>query len=142
MEMKAGLSLSPHHPEAHEAVPEIRLEIPAVGRAAAIGVEIPTPAPFHPERPRIPVGVRRTDVAGVIPIPVVTPLPHVAVHVIKPPGIRGFLSDRMGFTVAVAFIPSGQGEIALTVAGIISRRGARTAGVLPFRFGRKPEPVF
>lgn len=52
----------------------------------------------------------------VVRIPVLTPLHDVAVHVIKPEGVRLFLPDWMRQSIAIRAVPRNASQIGFGIA--------------------------
>src|SRR5262249_22180531 len=108
----------------------------AIRRPAKDGTEAPSAATTDAVRASIrPVypcsAISRT--AAVIAMPVIlTPLPHIAVHIVKPKRIWLLLPDRMSLVVGVFRIPSHRIEITRISAGRL-----RTACILPLGFSRQ-----
>src|SRR5579863_8968304 len=149
-----------HQAEAEAEALVARLVGVAQGAAAAVGVEIPAAAADHPLAPPggaacVPdlagagaPGARVGDRAGrVVAVPVLAPLPDVAVQVVEPPAIGGVAADRrrtakvaargspvVGIVAVVIGLAGGQ-----VVAGGERRRAPGPAGVLPLRLGWQPE---
>src|ERR1019366_5529528 len=78
--------------------------------------------------------------------PVLTPLPEVAVRVVKSPGVCWETADWRGFLPIHAFLAVAVNVVAVVVC-LIGRNGvarperrlcASTTGVLPFSLGRQP----
>src|SRR5262249_37514251 len=114
---------------------------------AAPGEIIPAAAPDHPQRPaggalRV---ARRALLVIALGIPVVAPLPDVAVHVIQAPGVRrerahgaGPLQVRAPDRRAVWFGPVEVGLLAGEgVAVVEGRFRAGAAGIFPLRLARQ-----
>ena len=76
------------HTKAQVAVPVARHDPAAVRRTADAGVDVPTAAPEHPARARCSTSRIGRRAARVFAMPVLAPLPHVAVHVIQTPPVR------------------------------------------------------
>src|SRR5690349_19222138 len=68
--------------KAQVVVPEVRRAPEAVRRAAAPGVVAPAPAPVHPVRALLGAYWVGDQTRRVVAVPVRTPFPHVAVHVV------------------------------------------------------------
>src|SRR6266404_3394157 len=91
----AGTVRKPHPlapPCAQEADTEIVVAIvkraaAAMRRPAEAGGAVPTAAPIHAERARGRARGIHCSAARVIPIPVLHPLPDIAMHVIETPGV-------------------------------------------------------
>ena len=79
--------MCPGEAKAQIAAPAARGVVVTTSRPAVPRAVAPTAAAIHPVRAnRRPF--RICNMAGwIIPIPVLTPLPHIAMHVVKPPGI-------------------------------------------------------
>src|ERR1019366_6550779 len=81
----------------------------------------------------------------IITVPVLTPLPHIAVHVMKPRSIRWETADWRGFLPTNPFLTVAIGEIAIVirllgrnrVAKVKRRFRTRAAAKFPFRFSRQ-----
>ena len=79
----------------------------------------------------------------VISVPVLAPLPDVAVHVMKPPGVGGKAADRRGLLPMTPFLAVAIDEIAVVIrlvrgngfAKMEGRCRPGTTGKFPFRFG-------
>ena len=83
------------HPEADEVAADRRAVHEAARRPAKPGGAIPTPAPNHPIRARgSPLGARHRD-AGIVAIPIMTPLPNIPVHVVQTPCVGSLLTNGM-----------------------------------------------
>src|SRR4030095_14020138 len=65
-------------------------------------------------------------------VPVLDPLPNVALHIIKAPSVRLFLPDRTRFLCERAGVPGN----VVQVSGI-GPGGPSPRGILPLRFRRK-----
>ena len=83
----ALLTCGKSNAKAEVVAPEAGRVPAAIRRPADPGVVVPTPAPIHPGRaPRRTRGIRHRT-GRIIPIPILAPLPDIAVHVVQPPGI-------------------------------------------------------
>src|SRR6266496_66139 len=65
------------------------------------------------------------------------PFGHVAIHIVKPPGIWLFLADLLIFEVAVLLEPGVFRKLRGIVSKVISGSRARAAGVFPLGLGRQ-----
>lgn len=72
----------------------------------------------------------------VLAIPVVTPFPDVAAHVIKPEGIRFFLGDRL--RQAIDFERPPRVRLLVFAPPVTARARASPTSVFPFGFRRQP----
>src|ERR1700732_1691660 len=161
--MSIASGLLAHQPET-EAESLVRRGVGvAQGAAAAGGVEIPAaaaddslPLPIAaPRVPQPPGGLARGTLrvthrpVRVVAIPVLAPLPDVAVHVEQAPGIRCVAagwrrpaqegpSRHSRQRVAAIVVGLTGGEVR---TGREGPRGAGPAGVLPLGLGGQPEPL-
>jgi hypothetical protein len=80
----------------------------AISRTAAPRPHLPTTAPLNPAGPRCwSRGIShcfRIIIAAAVQI--LAPLPHISRHIVKSPGIGGFLNHRMGFGIRIIVIPT------------------------------------
>src|SRR5262249_9645986 len=107
-----------------------------VGRAAVPGTPVIAAAA---QRPVLAV-FRSRRVVGVFQralIPVLAPLPGVAVHVEQAAQVGPQPAADLGPLVQVPAVMSEQVAVA---AEAVRRYGASPAGIFPLRLGRQPEP--
>jgi hypothetical protein len=71
------------------------------------------------------------------PKPILPPFPHIAMHVIEPPGIGLQLPHRMCLSSSIALIPRIASELARIIPKAPARCGPGTRRVLPLRFRRQ-----
>ena len=87
--------------------------VPAAVRRPAAGRDVaPTAAPEHAVRAAWSPGwivQRRRCVVAIHP-PVLTPFPHIAVHVVKTPSVWRLLTHRMCFPAGVGTVPAVFGQ--------------------------------
>ncbi len=111
----------------------------AVGGSAELRVVEPCAAPDHAKRTRSRADGIGRDARRIFLISVPAPLPHVPVHIVKPPAVRPFLGRHLRFPSAVSLMPTHL--IQLSASGIRPSR-PRPAGILPLRLGRQiPYPA-
>lgn len=98
--------LLPQHGQLRDAVSRA-YSAEAIRRPAVAGAVDPAPTSIHSVRARRrPLGVWYRS-PGIGPIPILYPLPYVAMHVVQPPGVR-FLPPQ-AWRVAKFALPSGYG---------------------------------
>jgi hypothetical protein len=102
--------------------------------AAVPGVAAPEAAAQHTVVVRRRTFGIRHNPMRITAIPITTPFIDITVHIMEPPGIRLFLTNRMSPTITVPIIPSH--IIKITSTGISTFRPC-TAGIFPFRLCRK-----
>jgi hypothetical protein len=68
-------------------------------------------------------------------VPIPTPLPNVAVHVVKLKRIRFPLPNWMCRTIAVRSVPSRSPQVGFSIAGLVCHRRSGSARIFPFSFG-------
>src|SRR5262245_56088871 len=123
---------------------------------AVVGPATPSAAPGYVPGPillrgvlcGVKIGINATGQFRVEPVP--APLAGVAVHVVKPPRVRGVTADLRGLLKRRPFLRSVvrlSSKVRLLTADLVAEgcRGLRPgpAGVFPLRFGRQPElPIF
>src|SRR5262245_6468403 len=73
----------------------------------------------------------------ILAVAIDTPLGHVAVHVVKTPGIGFFLPDLVGRLLRLLVIPAIIVQLCGIVAEAVGGSGAGPAGPFPFRLGRQ-----
>ena len=71
----------------------------------------------------------------IVPIP--APLLDITTHIVEPPGIRGFLADRLHLVIGVSCKPGVAVQCCRIIAKKPSGRCPRTAGVFPFGLSRQ-----
>ena len=93
----------------------------------------------HSARNRGPLRVE-CNPTSIVAKPVLTPLPHIPVHVMQPPRIRQLLPHRMRLAVAVVPIPSvvRQVRVARVIPIAEPRRRPPPTRILPLRLRRQP----
>ena len=96
----------PREAEAQAPVPEPRVAPATVRRPAVLGAGSPKAAPLHPVRasPR-PRGIVQRRRCVVTTKPILTPFPHIAMHIVKAPRVRRLLAHRMAFTLSIETNP-------------------------------------
>jgi hypothetical protein len=115
---------NPSHAEAQKVESLRRLVPTAVSRPAVPGGESPEPAADGPERsPGRPFGI--TPARKLVGVQVSTPFAHVAVHVVKPPRIRPFLTHRMGVVLA----DDPRGFVEPSIVGVRNLPRQRNSGM-------------
>src|SRR5262249_26892565 len=67
-------------------------------------------------------------------IPVLHPLPHIAMHIVQAPGIRLQLPYRMGLAIGILAVPGILPQLPGVVSKAIRRRRTGARSVLPLRF--------
>ena len=80
----------------------------------------------------------------VVPIPILAPLPDIAMHVMQAPGVRWVTAYRAGFFQVRAFFGGAVGIVAIAVrlravqfiAKVKRRAGPGTTTIFPFGLGR------
>ena len=82
-----------------------RHEPAAARRPTILGGAVPTAATEHAVRAPGAPGVSHAT-TRVIPIPILAPLPNIAVHVIQTPSIRFFAAYWMSIAVRVVVVPT------------------------------------
>ena len=150
--MPVLLRWSQHHSKTETGVRKSRDVCVTIRRPAVIAGGAPTAAAIHVVSTSTrPLRVRHTS-GGIRTIPVLTPLPHVANHVIQSPSVRRIASNRRGLAKMdptrirdlaehrVIFALSG--EVCLprmeTASKIEGRRCSGPARIFPFCLGRQP----
>src|SRR5262249_49525732 len=135
--LSSTVGLNSGQTEAQAGVLEPRRAPVPVRRPRDLRDDAPAPAPDHPVRgrswPRRIDGRRPLVITGIVPIP--TPLPDVAVHVVQAKGVRLLLPDRVRLTARVGRIPCILAQCVLVIAEGKPRRGPRPAGIFPLRLG-------
>jgi|GEM_PF-5065297 len=94
--------------ETQVVVPIVRRKPAPVRRTAALGKVAPAaPAIDSARAANWTYRVTRWRLGVIVFIvPVLTPFPNVAVHIVKPPSVRFLLANRMSFTSAVGIVPA------------------------------------
>jgi len=83
-------------------------EVAAHGRPAELGVEVPAAAAYHAGWSALGYQPRpAVDRRPIVPIVIVVlhPLPDIAVHIVKPPGIGAFASNPLCCFTGIITIP-------------------------------------
>jgi len=139
-----------HQSKAHSIVPEVRIGLVAIGRAAALAVIQPAGAAKH-ALAAVAVAAHRVlaRTGGVIGgiVPTLAPLPDIARHVVQPKGISRKTAHSHCLLVKTAFSAAGIRVIAViigllrrkTIPGIETRVRPAPAGILPLALGRQAE---
>src|SRR5262249_37496515 len=78
------------------------------------------------------VDARKIALGVVFSIPVLAPLPDVAVHVVQAPGVGPLQADRVGPAPGIGLGPGAGVQFGRVVAEAVSGPGAGTASVFPF----------
>ena len=73
----------------------------------------------------------------VLTLPILHPLPHIAMHVMQAPCIRLSFTDRMGLTTCILTIPGILLQLGRIIAKTIRRGRPSPRGILPLRLGRQ-----
>ena len=82
------------NPETELAVAEVRRVVGAVRRTTAVGEHAPSAAADHPERARFsPLRIDGDSTGMGSHGPILTPLPHVPMHVVQPPRVGRITAD-------------------------------------------------
>ena len=127
-----------------EAQPEVVVRVAGrvvepVRGAAEPGRVAPAATAAHAERPTACAGGIGLGVAVVTAVPVLTPFPNVACHVIDAEFVGLFCFHGMRLVVAIAFIPchvvNAAAAAVLRVAALVAAAGSK----FPFRFGGETE---
>src|SRR6266540_4206494 len=109
----------------------------AIRRPAEAGVVVPTAAPMRPiQADKGPHRLHCSACGGGL-IPVLHPLPDIAMHVIESPGIRLYLPSWVCPIVSIVPIPGIQTELARILAKAPSCRGPDASCVLPLCLRRQ-----
>src|SRR5262249_47808032 len=83
---------------------------------------------------------RRTVIGGMPRV--LAPLPNVAMHIIKAPGVRLFSADRWILALRIRTVPSKVFEVLNAVAEAVARVGIGPASVFPLGFRRQTNDLF
>ena len=120
--------------EAKAAAAVAGRQVVAIRRPAVAGVVVPAPASDHPGRARR--GACRIDcsVCSIRPIPVLHPLPDIAMHVIEPPGVGLQLPHRVCLPSRIPVMPRIASELARLIPKAPAGRRPGTRRILPLRF--------
>ena len=123
--------------KAEVVVAERRAEPEAVRRPTITGGVVPTAATEHAGRARVSPTRVRHSTTRIIAIPVLTPLPNIAVHVIQAPSIRFFAADGMTCLSRVSTEPSVIAELRVIITKTVLCSRACPTRVLPLSFSRE-----
>jgi hypothetical protein len=74
-------------------------------------------------------------------INILTPLPHVPMHIVKSPCVRELLSYGVQHTIGILIVPSIILKLSYVIPETISPGTSGATGVFPFSFGRKSVDV-
>src|SRR5207302_789 len=74
-------------------------------------------------------------------VPVVAPLPDVAVHVEEVPAVGRFLTYRLGLALRMRLEPGVVRQLGFAIAETILAGSAGAAGIFPFGLGGQPIAV-
>ena len=123
------------HPKTDDVIPIVGNVPDAESRPTVLGIEEPRPATQHARSTMYIVDrIGGVHLLIVFLVRVLTPLPHIPVHVVEPKRIRFLAANRMRRVLAVCAIPRHGVQVAVCIPGIESRLGSRPTGKLPFCF--------
>ena len=114
-----------------------------VGRPELLGGAVPRTAAQHAElgRGRTARVFSRTLLVVGFTVPVVTPLPDVAVHLEKAPAVGLLLSQMPRFALRICLEPGVSLQLGLVVTETVLPDAAGATGIFPFRLSGKPVAI-
>ena len=115
----------------------------AANRPAHHGSEVPRAAAHHTDSsPTLCRPLRVNNCFGFVElVPILAPLPHIAVHVKQTKPVRLLLANGMSGTVAIGCKPGYTLQVIFSIARIITRACPGAAGVFPLGLGRQADSL-
>ena len=108
----------------------------SIRHSAALRIVAPTATTDHAVRARCRVRLAAATVAAV---PVLTPLPNVAAHIVDSKFIWCLCTNLMGLASTIVNVPSHITDIVASAVLVSPALVSTSCSVFPLCFGRKPE---